>query len=173
VHLPELLRIDLRQQLALTPSPRAHWRSSGITRYKFGTTFSPPASPPSPPWACWLAGAEKSLRNLIDGVIRWIAPATWRWPSLAMPAELLHSVAASSAAAAPPANALPRPLAEFSLIWKPAPETGPAPAASMATASAPATRVGADAPRVPNLPRAAVHSPCDRTFLMPIPFAQK
>jgi hypothetical protein len=99
----------------LTPTPTDHCGFSGIAKYTFGTTFSPPASPPSLPSGCRIAGAENSSRNLIDGVIRWIAPAAWRVPSREMPATLLHNVEASSATAAPPANALPRPLPEFSL----------------------------------------------------------
>src|SRR5512138_1270368 len=58
-----------------------------------------------------------------------------------MPAGLVHTVSASSEAAAPPAYALPRPLPEFSCSMKPAAKAWPAPSASASPATAMAIRV--------------------------------
>ena len=60
-----------------------------------------------------------------------------------MPAALDHSVEASSATAAPPAKALPRPEAEFSLSWNPAAWATTEPSRPMRPATACATRVRA------------------------------
>src|SRR5512143_3171935 len=80
-----------------------------------------PASPPSPPSDGWASAADDpSSWNLIDGFTRCSAPTNWGLPMRDMPATLDHSVEASSATAAPPAKALPRPEAEFSLSWNPA-----------------------------------------------------
>ena len=88
---------------AFTPTPTDHCLSSGIVRYRFGTKFKLPASPPLSPSGCWAAACDAPSLNFIEGWIRFNAPATWPVPSLAMPAALVHTVAASSAAAAPPA----------------------------------------------------------------------
>jgi hypothetical protein len=78
---------------------------------------------------------------LKDGVTKWIAAATSGETSRAMPAGFDHTVLASSAAAAPPANAFPTPLPEFSCSANAAPSACPAERVKTAPATAAATRV--------------------------------
>jgi len=62
------------------------------------------------------AGCEASLRNLIDGVMTWMAAAPWMRGNCDSAAGFDHIALTSSVNAAPAANALPRLLALFSLI---------------------------------------------------------
>src|SRR6185312_7029247 len=107
----------------------------------FGTTFTLPASPPVPPSGWNAAGIEPSSRNLNDGVIRCTAMATCGDASRDIPAGFDHTVLASSPAAAPPANALPIALPEFSCNAKPAPNACPAESAIAKLLTATATFV--------------------------------
>src|SRR5574337_57748 len=119
-----------RPQGAVSPTPAETVGLIGIAKYRLGTTFRLPASPPLPPSGCDIAATEPSSLNFIDGLIRWITPTTWRPSSLDIPAGLVHRVLASCAAAAPPAKALPRPEADVSLSWNPAPNAFPPAAAT-------------------------------------------
>src|SRR5579872_2189106 len=68
------------------------------------------------------------------------AAATCGVPIRVSPAGFDHSVLASSAAAAPPANALPIALPEFSCSAKPADQDGPAATASAIPVATAASR---------------------------------
>jgi hypothetical protein len=124
---------------AVTPSPIDHSASIGITAYRFGTIFSPPASPPLPPRVWEVAGCEAAFEKLSDGLMKWSAPTPCAVRRRDMPATFDHSVVASSAAAAAPAKALPRPEADVSLSWKPAPRATDVPSISPKPATVCAT----------------------------------
>src|SRR3970040_769290 len=70
----------------------------------------PPASPPLPPLVWKAAPVEPVSENLAEGWIRLAATVACLPFRLDMPAGLKNMVVASSAAASPPANALPSPL---------------------------------------------------------------
>src|SRR5574340_1089308 len=84
-----------------------------------------PASPPELPSGWNAAACEPSFWNLNDGVTRFTTAATCGDVSFDMPAGFDHTVVASCASAAPPANALPSPDADVSFNWKPAPHACP------------------------------------------------
>src|SRR5258705_2498171 len=71
-----------------------------------------------------------------------MAAAIWLVLIRDMPATFVHIVEASSAAAAPPAKALPRPLPEFSCSANAAENAGPAASANVTPATATAIVVG-------------------------------
>lgn len=70
------------------------------------------------------------LLNFVVGAMTCRPATTWVPGNRAMPAGLENIVEASSAAAAPPANALPRPLGLISNSWKPDANAMPEPVAS-------------------------------------------
>jgi hypothetical protein len=86
----------------------------GTATYMLGTKLRPPASPPVPPSGWLPAATEPPSWNLIDGVTRWSAAAASIEPRFDSVAGFDHIELASSVAAAPAANALPRPLPLFS-----------------------------------------------------------
>jgi hypothetical protein len=103
----------------LTPKPKLQRGSKSIAKKRLGTNAVSPASPPSEPSGRPLAATLAPLENLVEGEITVPAMAKWRpRGSLAMPAGFHHTVDASSAVAAAPANALPKPLAPCSTSAK-------------------------------------------------------
>src|SRR5512146_1030778 len=126
---------------AFTPRPTLHCGLIGMTAYRFGTTLRLPASPSLPPSGWNKAGCEPSSLNLNDGVMKCTAAATCGDPSRDIPAGFDQSVLASSAAAAPPANALPTALPEFSCSANAAPHACVADSANNAAPTAEAMRV--------------------------------
>src|SRR5262249_616722 len=121
--------------------PNVHCWLIGKSAYPLGTTLRLPASPPLLPSGWLSAGSEPLLLNLAEKLTRSIAPTSWFVRIFDIPAAFDHIVDAPSAAAAPPANALPTPLPEVSCSAKAAGNASPAVSASAIPATAVAIRV--------------------------------
>src|SRR6476620_3441685 len=100
-----------------------------------------PASPPVPPSGWNAAACEPSSLNLNDGMTKCTAPAPCGVANRDIPAGFAQMVLTSSADAAPPANALPSPLPEFSCSANAAPKAWPAASRTPSPPIAVATRV--------------------------------
>ena len=98
----------------LTPSPKYQLLGDRHREVHVRHEVVLPASPPSSPSGWLSAGSEPSLLNLIDGVMMCSAPTACIGRDRDQPAGFDHMVLTSSVNAAPPANALPRPLPQFS-----------------------------------------------------------
>src|SRR5688572_12313299 len=82
-----------------------------MTKKPLGTIAGSPASPPVLPSGRAVAATLERLVNLVEGTISAAPKLTCLpLPRRDMPAGFHHTVLASSATAAPPEYALPRPL---------------------------------------------------------------
>src|SRR5437667_1801594 len=139
----------------LTPTPKFQRGSYCIAKNILGTKAVLPASPPLPPRGWPPAGALPLSENLVDGAM--IEPAMAKClpePSRAIPAGFHHTVVASSATAAAPAYALPKPLTPCSYRAKAA-----------ACASEPASRPSADTTAPASALRFIFFSPSENIYV--------
>src|SRR5262249_5145219 len=96
---------------ALMTKPTFHLGPRSMAKNTLGRTTEVPALPPSPPSGRPAAATLLPFENLYDGSMNAAAPVTCMPAgSHDMPAGFHQTVVASSATAAEPAYALPRPL---------------------------------------------------------------